>query len=202
MMVVTGGLVGLSIVLWSGDAGLLQGRIRYVGLVLAAVLVGAVMLHPAILNRLLLRFSSIHVGVRLTYRDSLELLITYMFRWIVVGIGFFFLTKAVYPLAVSEAPYIVASFGLAWTIGFLVIFAPGGIGVREGILVLLLDQIMPTGAALLVAGLGRLWWMSGEIGLFIISAVAVYLSGRRLGGQDAPQGTKVVKPTTSGQTPF
>jgi glycosyltransferase 2 family protein len=43
------------------------------------------------------------------------------------------------------------AYALAFIAGFLVFIAPGGIGAREAVLVLVLSPVLPTGAALVVA---------------------------------------------------
>ena len=81
-------------------------------------------------------------------------------------------------------PFVASALVLAWIVGFLAVFAPGGLGVRESVLVLLLEQVMPVGPAVVLTALGRLWWMAGEVGLLVISTAAVTLSrrSRREGG--------------------
>jgi hypothetical protein len=53
-------------------------------------------------------------------------------------------------------------FALAWCAGFVVVFIPAGIGVRESVLAFLLSNIMPAGAALGLALLARLAWVVAE----------------------------------------
>ena len=47
----------------------------------------------------------------------------------------------------------------------MVLFAPGGLGVREGILVYLLSHVMPGPVAVIISILTRLWMTLIEIGL-------------------------------------
>ena len=184
LMVLTGGLVALSIALFSPDAGWIIDRVWYLALLVPAVGVGAVLVHPVVLSKGLARLGRLQEPVAITYRDSLELLAVYLVRWIAVGVGFFFLAKAVYPLGFSQMPFVASALVLAWIVGFLAVFAPGGLGVRESVLVLLLEQVMPVGPAVVLTALGRLWWMAGEVGLLVISTAAVTLSrrSRREGG--------------------
>ena len=53
------------------------------------------------------------------------------------GGGFFFMTDAIYSIPIGLMPYFAGSFSLAAIIGVLSLFAPAGIGVREGVLAML-----------------------------------------------------------------
>jgi len=63
---------------------------------------------------------------------------------------------------------IVGLYCLAWVIGFLIPFAPAGLGVREFILVLGLSSWLNADIALLLAGVNRLVYFFSEIVLAIV----------------------------------
>ena len=79
-----------------------------------------------------------------------------LFYWFLYGLPFRMMALSVYPqlehLSWLEASSILT---LAWCAGFVVVFAPAGIGVREGTMALLLTNIMPLGSALSLALLAR-----------------------------------------------
>jgi hypothetical protein len=52
---------------------------------------------------------------------------------------------------------------LAQTVGFLTLFAPNGLVVREGILILLLGWQLPVPVAVISALSSRLWLLAGEL---------------------------------------
>jgi uncharacterized membrane protein YbhN (UPF0104 family) len=83
--------------------------------------------------------------------------------WLLFGFSFRQLAVAIHPEA-QALSWIEASsiFALAWCAGFVVVFVPAGIGVREGVLTLLLAGFMPAGAALSLALLARLAWLIAE----------------------------------------
>jgi uncharacterized membrane protein YbhN (UPF0104 family) len=60
------------------------------------------------------------------------------------------------------------SFGIA-TIGAMALFVPGGLGVREGVLALLLNNFFPISLAILLSILSRIWISFGEFILIGIS---------------------------------
>lgn len=83
--------------------------------------------------------------------------------WFLFGLPFRQMAVAVYPQIVSFSWLEASSiFALAWCAGFVVVFVPAGIGVRESALVLLLANRMPVGAALSLALLARAAWIVAE----------------------------------------
>jgi uncharacterized membrane protein YbhN (UPF0104 family) len=96
------------------------------------------------------------VDIRLPFRRILLLFVIYIIAWVIYGSALWCLLRGV---GLDAGVYweIVASFAAAYLIGFLALFAPGGIGVREGILTLLLTPYLGTGIAALVAVVARLW---------------------------------------------
>jgi len=70
---------------------------------------------------------------------------------------------AIYP-QLESLNWLEASsiFALAWCAGFVVVFVPAGIGIRESALTLLLTNIMPIGDALSLALLSRVVWIVAE----------------------------------------
>ena len=74
------------------------------------------------------------------------------------------------PVAV---PLSIGAFSLAWTIGFLVVVAPAGAGVREAALVVTLSPVLSSSEALLVALVSRALTTLGDAvtaGLAVLSA--------------------------------
>ena len=63
----------------------------------------------------------------------------------------------------ADAGILTACFAFAWIVGFLSFLTPGGLGIREGLLGLLLSNYMIPSQATNVALLCRLWMLSAEI---------------------------------------
>jgi hypothetical protein len=83
--------------------------------------------------------------------------------WFLFGLPFRQMAVAVYPQIVTLSWLEASSiFALAWCAGFVVVFIPAGIGIRESALTLLLAKIMPVGAALSLALLSRAAWILAE----------------------------------------
>src|SRR5215475_126697 len=55
------------------------------------------------------------------------------------------------------------AYALAWSVGFILIPFPGGVGPRELALIAALAPVMPTGAAIVVAVISRLVMTIGDL---------------------------------------
>ena len=102
-------------------------------------------------------------------KGILHLTIIYLLVWICLGISFFLFAKSIYPIHITQFPIITSIFAFAWSIGFMTLVTPGGLGVREGILSLLLTSCLPPATATLIALLSRIWVICIEI---ILAGVA------------------------------
>jgi len=57
----------------------------------------------------------------------------------------------------------LGAYALAWSVGFLIIFVPGGIGAREVALIAVLAPVMPSASALVVALASRVVMTVGDL---------------------------------------
>lgn len=99
-----------------------------------------------------------------------------------LSLGFTILSVAPESASFDRLPVWIGTVSLAASIGFLAIFAPGGIGVREGLLIEIL-RVQPDIAprqAVVIAVLLRLIWLAAEI----IAAGGVYYGVRARGSDD------------------
>ncbi|MDE0424208.1 MAG: lysylphosphatidylglycerol synthase domain-containing protein [Candidatus Poribacteria bacterium] len=96
--------------------------------------------------------------------------------WGCQGLAFFLFIRSFSPVAWTEAAVLTACYAFAWIVGFLSFLTPGGLGVREGLLSLLLASYMPLSQATLVALFYRVWILSTEI---ILAGVALFLYKKR-----------------------
>lgn len=91
----------------------------------------------------------------------------FIINWLSWCAGFYLLTQSLSPNIVG--PEIGFVFALAGTLGLLAIIVPGGLGVREGIVVALLllagfDETL----AISISISSRLWFLIGEIFIFLL----------------------------------
>jgi glycosyltransferase 2 family protein len=111
------------------------------------------------------------------YRPTRAALLGQGVIWIFLGGAYVGLSQA---LGVEgfDAVFATGLFASAYAIGFLVPFAPAGVGVREGILVAGSLPFMPVDAAVTLALLARILYLLVDLGLALCSAVVTYPAGR------------------------
>jgi glycosyltransferase 2 family protein len=85
--------------------------------------------------------------------------------WLLYGIGFYVFAHAVIPRATGNASAYIAVYTGSYLAGYLALFAPGGLGVREGVLVLAMPAFGLASAAdaAIIAITSRLWLTVLEI---------------------------------------
>lgn len=108
-------------------------------------------------------------------KDFLVILPSFILNWFFWSLGFYLFTQALTPLTVS--PFAGLSFALAATFAIISIIAPGGLGVREGILVLCLISFgLETTEASTISVASRLWFLGGEIFIFVSSLIIQFFN--------------------------
>jgi uncharacterized membrane protein YbhN (UPF0104 family) len=85
--------------------------------------------------------------------------------WLLYGIAFMWLVRGIIGDAPGATWQYVAVYTASYVVGYLVLIAPGGIGVREGVMVSLLSSLglATPKQALLIAGASRVWLTILEI---------------------------------------
>ncbi|MGH3409780.1 MAG: lysylphosphatidylglycerol synthase transmembrane domain-containing protein [Streptosporangiaceae bacterium] len=83
--------------------------------------------------------------------------------WLCYGAQAWFLIREFAPRGPHVLALSLGGYALAWAVGFLIIFFPGGIGPREVALVAVLAPVMPTGSALVVALASRVVTTAGDL---------------------------------------
>jgi uncharacterized membrane protein YbhN (UPF0104 family) len=134
---------------------------------LIVIPLGLVVIQPSVLEKLLnwgLRlFKRGPVVIELTAWDLARFAALHLLIWLSYGLAFYIFTRALYPVPLEWLSAWAGIFAGAWTLGFLSFLAPGGLGVREGILVYLLGFYLPSHVAIVVTLLSRLWVTAAEL---------------------------------------
>jgi uncharacterized membrane protein YbhN (UPF0104 family) len=125
-----------------GEGGVQRSVVVVVSLLLLIAFL--VPLHPALFNRLVLRVTPVETGqlphIRFVY--LLEGLALTAAGWLLLGASFAAALRGIvgpdWPLFDVRTARLPAIMGLSYVIGFVVVVAPGGLGVREFLLTLLL----------------------------------------------------------------
>jgi len=122
---------------------------------------GVLLLHPRVLewvlNRVLRMLKRGPLRVSLTYCDLVQVLGICLLSWGGGGLGFFLLVDSVIPVPLTTAPFLTGALAISNTLGLFALFAPGGLGVREGVLVFFLTALVPGPVAVVLSVLTRLW---------------------------------------------
>ncbi|MFH0931226.1 MAG: lysylphosphatidylglycerol synthase transmembrane domain-containing protein [Candidatus Zixiibacteriota bacterium] len=103
------------------------------------------------------------ISLELKTRELFLYLFYYTLVWFLYGLAFMVFVNAIVPVPWSQYFSLTAAFAFSYTLGFLAVFVPGGLGVREGILVLLLSLYFPLPVATLIALFSRLWMSAVEL---------------------------------------
>ena len=87
----------------------------------------------------------------------------FLLQRIVTGGALLAVTWSVQPLGVEWLPFLMGTGAISYLVAFSVPIAPAGLGVREGVMGLLLATAMPAPAAAIVAVLSRVVNVSVEL---------------------------------------
>jgi uncharacterized membrane protein YbhN (UPF0104 family) len=72
-----------------------------------------------------------------------------MLNWALAGLGAWFCLRALGPVALETYPLVLAALAVGTVAGFVAIFAPAGLGIREGLGALILTPVLGAEVALL-----------------------------------------------------
>lgn len=87
--------------------------------------------------------------------------------WLVYGLAHWSLARAIAPVEIGMYSLVTGAVALAWIGGYLALITPAGLGVREGLLTLLLGPYLGAGPVLVLAGSSRLLALGLEIALVV-----------------------------------
>ncbi len=131
-------------------------------ILLAACLI---VMHPRILDKLinfgLKLIKKPPVKIEFLYRDMLLFFLMYIGVWLCYSLAFYVLVKSITPIDINFWRF-SPILPMCWVVGYVMLFAPGGIGVREGMLTLTLSEYMSPEVALVIALAQRIWTLLVE----------------------------------------
>lgn len=85
--------------------------------------------------------------------------------WVGYGIALVWLAQGTLGGVTLDPMLAIGAFAASYLAGYLFVLAPGGVGVREGVLVLLLQDALGVGNALALAAVSRLALTVNELGV-------------------------------------
>ena len=178
-------LAGAAVGLVFFPEGLPQTYLPLVKWAWVAVPLVLIFLYPPMLNRLL------SLAARLSGREAVScglrtahLLVWFLLNaavWLAYGACFYYFILSVLPESTFELSTAVGVYAIGYIIGFLVVFAPGGLGVRELMFAgLLTAAVGGQGPATVVALASRVWLSLAEL---VPLAVLLLVGGMPVSGK-------------------
>jgi uncharacterized membrane protein YbhN (UPF0104 family) len=144
----------------------------YLSICIVLTLLAITVLHPRILswatNFILRLFNKREIQINVSYLQIIKLSVYFFGLWIAQIIGFYLLIRAIYPVSITNIFTVSAAYTLSWMVGFAVIIVPGGLGVREGMMSLLLSPILPAPLDIAISFIARVWITVFELVVFFI----------------------------------
>ena len=172
LLVIAGAILSLPIIVVVMER--LPGRTASFLPYLLAVLV-IIMLSPSVFRWMLnvvMKFAKRDQFVASDFLGGVSIVkfqLEYLLPRLLNGVGFVLLAVSMLP-TVDPSMYIGlgASYVFAGIVGMMAVFVPGGIGVRESVIVLLASAYMPVEQAVLLSLVARLYTTVADIGVGLI----------------------------------
>ncbi|NLB71836.1 MAG: hypothetical protein GX797_07530 [Chloroflexi bacterium] len=80
--------------------------------------------------------------------------------WTFIG-GSFFVMFQEFPA--SAAPLFIGGYAVSWAVGYIAVFAPGGLGIREAVLSFVFSNIATVEMIAVYAAMNRIIWVIAEV---------------------------------------
>jgi uncharacterized membrane protein YbhN (UPF0104 family) len=126
-----------------------------------------IFLHPrpltAVLNPVLKWMKKKPIVINVSFYTLLKTFVFYLGYWAVFGIAFYFFIDSIYKIQFSKIIITSGIFAVSFVIGYIAIAVPAGLGIREGMLSLLLSNYMPAAVAIIIALGSRVWITAVEL---------------------------------------
>jgi glycosyltransferase 2 family protein len=87
----------------------------------------------------------------------------YAGTWVLISVSFWMASRALVQVSAAQLPVYGGAFAVAWIVGLVAVYAPGGIGVREALLVAILHPRIGTADAVLVAAASRVVFTAADL---------------------------------------
>lgn len=118
-----------------------------------------------VLDKLLGLIKQPPLAARMNSMDAIKLIAIYIAVWALYGGACSLLTLSVADLDARYFLPVASIYIAAWLIGFLSVFTPGGLGVREAVIIFFLQFLIDSTLAALLALVARLTWTFAELGI-------------------------------------
>ena len=103
------------------------------------------------------------------FRSNAMVMAVALLQWVAYSMAFFFFVRAIFPVSDLKLGF---AFPLSMTIGFIAFFTPGGLFVRESVLLAYFALFkLPLEISIAVSVLSRFWLLVGELFIFILGFI-------------------------------
>lgn len=115
--------------------------------------------------------------------------LTGLLLWTFIGGSFFVMFK---DISFSSAPLFIGGYAVSWAVGYIAVFAPGGLGIREAVLAFVFSSITSVELIAVYAAMNRIIWVIAEVlfGLFGMSQKKIMSASPELISEEADQAAK------------
>jgi hypothetical protein len=100
---------------------------------------------------------------RITWREATVWWLAYALTWALLGAAFVVFVRAFAPVEPAHYLQVAGTVAAAYLFGYVAFFSLAGLGIREAVMLGLLNQVMPAPAALVVSVASRLWFTAAEL---------------------------------------
>lgn len=144
-------------------------RLGLIAVLVASVAGTLVLLHPGWLNRILARLpGGVDQVATPTPLSILGGVAANVLAWGAYGVAVWLLARALIPEVSFPLLTTMGAFAASYIVGFLVLLVPGGLGVREGVFVLMLQGVVGLAPATAIALASRLLFTLTEVGVAVL----------------------------------
>jgi len=105
----------------------------------------------------------------LDFKSIIKLISVQLITWIFLGTSFLFLIPN---NTVAIASDVIFGYSFSWAIGYVMVFAPGGIGIREGALVWIFSNLFSSSDILIYSTVHRFLYVAVE---FLLGIFALFI---------------------------
>ena len=113
----------------------------------------------------------------INFRQSMPLILAVSLIWVFWTSGFYCFMLA---FSTELLPIMMVAFPLSVCFGLIAIILPGGLGLREGVIIAYLSLVgMDIEIATTISFISRFWFVGGEVFIFLLAAVIRGLNKKR-----------------------
>jgi glycosyltransferase 2 family protein len=114
--------------------------------------------------------------------------------WVFFSVQAWLLVVGVTGKGLQVLPLAAGAYALAWSVGFILVPFPGGVGPRELALIAALAPIMPSGSAIVVAVTSRLVMTIADLAWAAVAFVLGYWTWRPRSGRPSDRSPALAEP--------